>query len=90
MTTTPHDRRPRQDADGTVYLGYFVPEHSAGFTWSGDPHQPVEVCYGGMGEPVVDTFMMPARLLDLAGYLAEFKRQCDAFLAHAPRHHPEV
>lgn len=82
MTTTPRDTHARQDANGTVYLAYYVPEHHAGFCWSGDPSQPVEVCYGGMGEPVVDTFTMPARLLDFPGYLAEFKRQCDAFLTN--------
>lgn len=79
---TPEHIALRQDADGTPYFAYFDPETQAGFCWSGDPAQSVEVAYGGMGEPVADTFKMQpiAFLSGPRNLLAEFKRQCDAHL----------
>jgi len=76
-----HEPEPaRQDADGNVYLAYYVPERQAGFCWSGDYTQPVEVAYGGMGEPVEDRFHMTPHLTDPSGFLAAYKRACDEFL----------
>ncbi len=85
----------RQDADGRPYLAYFRKDLQVAFSWAGEPGEPVEVCYGGAGEPVSNTFMLRG-YLSLDGVsdadvptmtvtspvklLAEFQWSCDAWL----------
>ena len=81
---TPHDDRPRQDADDTPHLAYFTHEPiMASFAWSGHIDQPIEVSYAEQGEPIDARFPFE-RFEFLSGpltILTEFKRQCDEHLA---------
>lgn len=78
---TPHETTMRQDANGRPYLAYFTEGY--GFCWSGDLQQPVEVCYGGMGEPVMDTFEPDFEGKvdpNPFGILRHFQYLCDRYL----------
>lgn len=78
----------RQDADGSPYLGFFDRDTQLGFCWSGDFDQDVEVCHGGMGEPIIATFPLPdiqrAKRTDgdnsLRRTFLAFKRECEMWV----------
>jgi hypothetical protein len=71
---------PRQDDDGNVYLAYYVAPY--GFCWDlRSPH--LEVCMGGMGEPVVDTVpIAPPAPLTMLATTDYFKRLCDDYVSY--------
>lgn len=80
---------PSEAADGTPHLTYFADDTS--FVWSGSAERPVQVCPGGYGEPVNDTFYVtfggdgttvqpPPNWVPLHLALAEFRRACDEYL----------
>lgn len=78
------EKHLRQDADGSPYLGFFDPDTQLGFCWSGDFDQDVEVCHGGMGEPIIDRFRLPdihrTRGADsLRRTFLAFQRECEAW-----------
>lgn len=91
-SSTPYDRLPREDEDGTAHLSYFA--EGVSFVWSGSAERPIQVCPGGSGEPVADTFWLaiggdgstvepPAAWLPLHHMLNEFRRACDHYLREA-------
>lgn len=44
-----------QNADGRPHLAYFIADEERGgvsFVWSMEPGEPIEVCFGGYGEPM--------------------------------------
>lgn len=51
----------RQDDDGTPYFAFYDPESQFGFMWDGKAPV-IEVCHGGMGEPVIDTIKLTGRV----------------------------
>lgn len=52
----------RHDADGQAYVAYYRNDRTTGFIWSGDHNDPVQVTRE-MGEPVIDTFLVPPAAL---------------------------
>jgi hypothetical protein len=80
------NRYPTEAADGTPHLSYFAGDTS--FVWSGSAERPVQVCPGGYGEPVRDTFWLGLRpggldrgwRVPLHIMLDEFRRACEQYL----------
>lgn len=80
--TAPTDLHTRADRDGQAYIAYYDPESTYGFAWSGGK---IEVCLGGMGEPVVECFDVPGVLLSLRDPLSVldgFRDYCRALIHH--------
>lgn len=70
----------RHDEDGQPYISYFTREPSmTHFIWNGVLADPVQVTHAEAGEPIDDTFHLTGGGGPVS--LAEFKRQCDAYLA---------
>ena len=70
----------RQDADGTVYLAYYVAPY--GFVWDGYTSF-IEVCQGGMGEPITATIQAPERVARMTAtdMVEQFHQRCLEFLS---------
>ena len=68
----------RQDNDGQVYLAYYVAPF--GFVWDGKADH-IEVCHGGMGEPVVERIPFdPGTILGLRTAMQKFENACDRWI----------
>lgn len=73
---------PEND-DGTAHFAYYNVELLLSFCWSGDLDRPVQVSYGGYGEPVVreyDADLFAPYTTEVKGtldLLRAFKRFCD-------------
>jgi hypothetical protein len=75
----------RQDADGTPFVSYYDKATSLSFVWDGHSDV-VQVCAGGAGEPVTDTF--PVLMVGdppLRAVLTEFAAGCRDYIAASDR-----
>lgn len=74
----------QQSADGRPHLSYYA-EHTS-FCWSGNPMEPVEVSYGGAGEPVTALIEMPVEpaRATLEEHADLFRTVCDQYLREVP------
>lgn len=76
----------RQDEDGRPHFTYFDHGTQLSFVWSGDFREPIQVCHGGYGEPVVDNigstdFFAPREGVVLPqAWLLAFQMTCDEYI----------
>lgn len=84
-SNTQHDdTQLRQDRDGTAYMALYLTPY--GFAWDGDSDHQVEVCHGGMGEPVRWRFDPPGDLFlaeSVVEVLDAFNAACHAWLGES-------
>jgi hypothetical protein len=75
---------PVQGADGTPHFTYFDKESQLSFVWNGVSNR-VEVSHGGYGEPVTETFNIPANLVQFqetpVHWLLWFQAACITHIA---------
>ena len=80
-----YESAARHDANGQPYVAYYRNDLTTGFIWSGHVADDVQVTRE-MGEPIIDTFPIDIAgwqtsfVTGTAGPLAEFARQCDAWI----------
>jgi hypothetical protein len=78
--TTYDDAITPQNADGTAHIAYFDKATETSFVWNG-VEDVVEVCRGGYGEPVSDTFPLMTYAVDNARtLLRSFEDACQRYL----------
>jgi hypothetical protein len=80
--------RYRQDGDGIPHFAYFDKPTQLSFVWDGSAEHPIQVAWGGYGEPIIDH--LETHLVGLvpetpAAWLHWFKIQCEEYVESEPK-----